>query len=761
MSLTRGICLLNYSMNLYNRYLSDLSQLTGIKATIMNIIPEDISAHLYKLLQTKSAAGWYDNKKDCVCLYEPNLIPEESDIKSKAVFLYVREKGLKSLIKDRFPEFCSDIVSEFYHGTKQMNDNRQLEKMAMDYISEIPIRDTKRWGKIATLICRYSLLDKDIKIVHSLINAHHAYIKKVQWEARMNNDHNIVDYTVKEVLGNLKNDKPEALFGRCSDPFLSVGYPETELCIRSERVRLFLDENSLLKESSPNLAELIHNPLAIIKGEQKPYDEKMPLNIVVTDYFEPGKGYLSFGIDSAEHILAGYIEKSPKVYIRSARFMSDYALIIALSSNLGDNIKYLKPGKTHGYKISLYLKQMDGKSYSELGKKGGDGTTPVLSPLSESRRLIIATNIVNDFKNPMASDVRKKLFGGILFEDNLRKRQSIKEEINSMSQKLVTGYNTPKTDRTCKTRNARSVYFTNKDFSSSVLKKLNKKGLYSAFCIMTYGKERFAAEFGTRAFKDAVSFLDSNNLSFMNHSVIKKIDESFFYSKDLDGRKNIVQKDMHSALSALTQESILKSVYFPRRINGSYIQGAGAYSLIAKSMQMARWRDCNIFITRDQALEADIGINSTAIPTYIAENGDVTPYYNLSETTFALEKTESFARLKEDSQKSTPLVDIYAKRYISMLSAPANTDYDLTLIDAAFIRYYSQQKVLINNGSFKSHIMTSYQQQLEESYNTGFMKGKAEGINMMFCREEKSAKKKNNILESQERKSKVSGPKLK
>ena len=719
-----------FIMNLYNRYISDLSRISGMSVRIENDIPKDISPFVYKQLQTRSVSGWFDSNSDCVCLYRPNIQPEESDIASNAVYLQVREKGFKSLLKDNFLNFCSDIVRDFYLGSEAMQ-GEEMEKMAMDYISEIPVSDKSRWNRIASRACLYAKLDKDDKMVRSMAAAHHSFIKKENWRARMNNDHEAVDKMAKESLGNLVNDNVNVSLGRCSDPYLRIGYPENELRIRSNSVRDFFQDNGILNAEGPNISRLLQEPMAIFKGEHKGEGEKTPLNIILTDHFVPGKGFLSFGVDAPETILAGYGEGKSKVNVRSVRFMSEYAVLSTLTRAEGNNICYLKPGEHHGYEISSYLRKMEGRSFSDLGKKSDDRNTPVYSPLSESRRLKTATNIVSNFRNPMAADTRKKLFGGILFEDNLRQRQDVKNEMKALAQRPVTGYSVHKAEGAGKTVNARAVYVSEKDFSKAAVDKFRKARIYSAFDIMTYGKERFAADFGTRTFKSALLFLDKHNLSFMNHSVIKRIDESELDGKDMAGQLAVVQKDMHNALSDFKSENLSRTVHFPRRIDGSYIQGAGAFVMMAKSFEMARWRDCNVFITREQAEKADIQLNRTAVPTYVVEKDRIVPYYNLSETSFATERPESFAILKEEALNRTPEADNYARSYITLLSGPGDSTYSIQQIDAAFDRRYSHDKGMVNNGSFAGHLNATFQNKLSESFSNGFMQGKAEGINMM------------------------------
>lgn len=716
-------------MNLIERYLSEMSRKTGISVSLVDKIPEDVPPYVYKLLQTRAASGWYDAKKDCVCLYSPNLQPRESDISSNVAFLYIREKGLIPMMKDGKMDFCRELVKDFYHGADLLS-GPELEKMAGDYIAGIRPDDMEKWGRVAELASKYSGFQADPKMARTISAGCQSYKKKCDWEARMSNDHGSVDKAAKENLGNYATERINVSLGRCSDPFLRVGYPETELRIRSGNVRDFLHENGFLMEDGPNLSELIQNPVAILKGERRAGDEKTPLHIVVTDHFEPGKGYLTFGIDAPESVLAGYGDGNVKVNVRSVRYMSEYALLSSVTKDNGVNIAYLKPGKTHGYEISSYLRGMEGRSFSELGKKGGDGTTPVYNPLSESRRLRIVANIVENFKNPMASDARRNLFGGILFDDNLRKREAVREELKALSQKPVAGY-VPKPEISSKSKNARAVYYTDKDFSAAAVRKLRKSGIHTAFDIMTYGKERFAADFGSRAFKSAVEFLDRNNFSFMNHCVIRKIDEADFRGRDLAGRFEVVQKDMYNILSGFNTDNLSKPVHFPRRIDGSYIEGAGAFTLIAKSMELARWRECNVFITRDQAEQAGIQINRTAVPTYVAERGDVTPYYNLSETSFALERTESFEMLKADALRRTPEVDRYAKTYISLLSGPGDPSFSIEHIDATYAKHYANRKDMANDGSFVKHLETTIPERLATFFKEGFKQGKAEGISMM------------------------------
>lgn len=751
-------------MNLYKRYLSDITRFNGISVSMYDRIPENVGPHTYKLLQKHKVSGWYDKEKECVCLYSPNVLPEESSINSNVVYLYVKEKGLKALMKDRFDDFCTDVVKGFYPQARMLG-SKECESMAMEYLSGIPANDRERWRHITSIACRYSYFPMHDRMIGAIASGHHAFLKKAEWEARMNNDHVQVDRKVKDSLGNMALEKVHVSFGRLADPFLRIGYPEAELRLRSSQVREFLFDNGLLDDGAPNLSEIVQNPMAIVKGENRGDKDKIPLNILITDHFVPGKGFLSFGLDSTESILAGYGEGSHHVSIRSAKFMSEYAVLCAVSGDDGRNICYLKPGKTHGYEISSYLSRMEGRSFSELGKKGGDGNTPVINPLSESRRLKVATNIVNNFKNPMASDTRRKFFGGILFEDNLNRRQEVRKELKRMSEKPVVGYSAPAPSpvKASKTVSARTVYFSERDFSAAAIRKLRKAGIGNAFEIMTYGKERFVKDFGVRAFQSAVDFLDRNNLSFMNHSVIRRIDESVFLSKDKEGRLEIVQKDMFYAFSGLDEKDTDRTVRYPRRIDGSYIQGAGCFTMIAKSLSLARWRDCNVYATRQELEEYGISPNPNAVATYVVEGGDVKAYYNLAETSYALEHTESFEMLKQDALSRTAEIDRYAKVYVYGLSCKGSDQmtFSIDLIDEAYARHYDRGKALGNNGPFVSHLKSSMPERISQAFKEGFKMGKAEGISIMaeHGRNEARQQDQGKVRKVEEVKKRPSGPK--
>ena len=687
-----------------------MSRISGISAKSVNKLPSDIDSHLYKLLQTKATSGWYDQNKDCVYVYEPNVTSDGIDIMNKVVFIKTRAKGLKGLMGERYDEFCTECLRDF------------------GYDPEI-LRDSQLDPNVAKRACQRLRLNTSEKVINAIINGQKSYLKNQQWEARRDNNHEIVNQAAVESLRKVADDNINVSLGHCSDPFLRIGYPETELQIKSKSVRAFLMDNGFLNEEAHNFTSLIQNPVAIIRGEINKDNDRIPMNIVVTDLYQEDKGFLSFGIDAPETILAGYSQGKKKVKVNSAKYMSDYALLCAMSGNNGENIRYLKSGKTYGYEISSYLRKMEGRSDAELGKKSGNGNAPVVLPFRESRRLNLVTNIVENFKNPMESDKRKKIFGGILFDDALRKREELKKEMKTLSHAPVIGSKKPQPQ--CKLSSARTTYLTEKDFTQGALKKLRANKVYSAYDIITYGKDRFVSDFGTRAFKSAVTFLDKHNLSFLNHSIIKRIDEMELIGKDFDGKCLIVQKDMYNTLSGFNEDNISKPIHFPHRLDGSYLKGAGSLTMMAKSMEMARWRECNVFLTRTEAEKMNIQINRAAVPTYIVEKEEVLAYYNLSETSFAMEKPESFSMLKSDALNKTPLVDDYAKRYIILLSGPGDPNYRLDLIDQAFERQYSGNRHLENKDSFVEYLNKSISERLSETFDDGFVKGKAEGINFM------------------------------
>ena len=688
-------------MNIYERHLSDLSRRTGIDIKLYDRLPDGIDPHIFKLIHANGASGWYDSTAERVCLYSRNLPTGEADIDATVAFLCIRDKGLKGLMREEFPLFCADVVNNLYHGIGLSEiDTKIIIQMASDFISEIPATNHDSWEQIAQKVCKYTGFENNPAFMCSLVNGLTAYHSNQYRIARNNCDYSSIDGYAKQRLQKPIEGAGVSL-GKAGDPFLRIGYPDTEIYVKSEKVRQRLLESGML-DAEQSLAAKIHNPLAIIRNSALAKDGKDVLNIVVTDHHVKGKGFLSFAIDSHKDILAGYGENKGRIFIRSCKFMSEYALMCALGSDHGKSIQYLRPGTTRGYAVSEILSGMEGRSFSELGKKDGDGNTPVISPLSESRRLTHVANIVNDFKNPMNSRKRKEFFGKYLFEDIMERRDDIRRQISSLSDKATSD-----TLPARRIEDPMKMFFRKGDFSDTAIKKMSKANVYNAFDIMTYGIDRFKADFGPKTFKQAVAFLDSRNLSFLNHTVIPRIDESIARDLDFEGRQNIVNRDLNNAFSILVPSSFSKELRMPRKIDGTYFRGAECYCLIAKSYSLARWRDCNVFISRDEAESHDISVRSGAIPTYVRNDAALVPYYNLSETSLAVENASAFDEFKEHALNSSIQVDSYAKSYIVAISdcgAPTRRvkdNFRIDLIDSAFERRYRGDYALKSNESFK------------------------------------------------------------
>lgn len=722
-------------MNVYERYIAGLSERTGIGIRLYERLPESLDPQIFRIIEKNSATGWYDSASESVCLFKRNLPSEESSIDANVAFLYLREKGISGLLGGHAESFHKDVVSEFCKIARPL-DLRSWERkdLSEGFIYDLSPDDMDSWMRIAGKVSAYTGFRPDRRFARALANGCKAYQANVYRKAKMNADHKAVDSFVKSQLSG-GGECVGASLGRAGDAFLRVGYPDAELYIRSGRVRDFLVENALLGQDIP-LTGLIQNPVAIIAGNASKKDGKEALNILVTDHYVKGEGFLSFMLDSPNDVLAGYGEGKSLIFLRGAKFMSEYALMSALGSDEGRNIRYLSPGAHGGYAVSDMLSRMEGRSFGELGKKIGNGITPDFSPLSESRRLMNVANIVNNFRNSMQSNKRKEIFGKFLFEESLERRAGLQREMEEMRKPASRQMPVPE-DRPKKIKDPKRIYYDGKDFSAGIIKKLQDRRVGNAFDVMTYGKERFRSDFGPKAFRQAVEFLDRNNLSFMHHTVVKRIDESVLTGLDSDGYVGLLNRDLHNAFSSVDEDKLSRDVCMPRRIDGTYFRGSECYCMLAKSYSLARWRECNVFISRPEAEALDINILSGAVPTYVREKGSMIPYYNLSETSFAVDNAESFKELKEYSLSTSAPIDPYAKAYMySFLNCKApsadNVDiYRTDLIDAAFERHFSRGSSLTNTGGVRER-MTGVSARLAEAY----MQGKADGIRLMDDRKE-------------------------
>lgn len=722
-------------MNVFERHLADLSRRTGISIKVYDRLPEGLDPHVYATIERNSAAGWYDAVTDRVCLFRRNLPADESSLDAAVAFQCMREKGFRALLNANTDRFYASILNGYCRGfllTDLTVSEREI--MAEDLLAAIPANDVKEWMKVACRIGEYGGFRADTRLAKALASGLKSYLNNVYRKARFSLDYDVIDRFFKARLTEGSDMKGVSL-GRASDAFLRIGYPEGELCVRSLKVRDFLSAEGFLNEGI-NLTERIQNPLAIIADKAAAMEGKDTRNIIITDHMVKGKGFLSFSVDSSNDVLGGYCEGKSSIFIRSARFMSEYALLSALGSDDGANIQYLSKGRNGGYAVTGFLMKMRDRSFEELGKRNGDGNTPVFSPLSESRRLTHVANIVSNFRNPMRSDKRKEIYGMYLYEDRLERREEMRREMVSSSAS-IHGYDRQTVEPAArKVSDPKRTYYDSRDFSQSAIRKMQKSRVVSAFDIMTYGKEHFRRDFGPKTFTMAVDFLDRHNLAFMDHVVVRRIDESVLDGLDMEGHSELLRRDMHYAFSSMKEEQLVKDVCMPRGIDGRYFRGAECYCMLAKTYSLARWRDCNVFISRDQAQSQDVSIRSGAVPTYVRENGSVVPYYNLSETSFAVDSSEAFKELKEYMQNASLRVDSYAKAYMcSFLQSNAASRngtfiYRIDLIDAAFERHFRGPSDLVNGGGVMEKL-TSMSERLAAAY----IKGKVDGINTVSGKE--------------------------
>ena len=647
-------------MDLIEKRVNELNVILPVKIKLFNLLPSDINPKTYSKLR-EGAGGWVDPASGDICLYKPNLSSEVNRLDALVTFLGVSRKGIDQFLGERnYKDICFRIGQNLMHGA---GDREFVISIGDEYIKSLGDKHTGDWDNIANAVCTVTGMHNDYALAESLCNGNTRHKQHLHKQAVTQRDLSRLENDLQNRMESISTQSNIVSLGVASDVFERIGYPSKEVKIDIESIRKFAESRGLSEESLIKSVFEIHDPIAIIKSHRQKPDGREPNNIFVTSYFIPGHGFLAFGIDSVNDFRKGVVAgRYSSIKIKAMITFSEYSLMQALLSEKGNAIHYLKPkyGKDGStYIVSDYLIKMEGRSFEELGyKKSAGGTAPSLTSLQQSHRLIMATNIVENFKNPISVEKRIKLLGESKYESMIK---ASKTDIPAMKQEQTSIVKT-KTQRPYKER----LYTVLDDhFSKGGLKRLNDRGIFRAMDLISMGEAKLREEFGIRVYKSALSFLDDNGLSFGGNVKIKTIDEYEFNAKTPAEKNKTRETDLIYSLSAVPDNVMARSVTMPRTASGTYFIGANAVSLIAKTVSLPRWRDCNIFLTAKEIEGYGLSVNQGAIPCYLQGKDDSTHIvYNLSETSLASTHPALFDAISQMSRTTSVEVPSYIKNII-------------------------------------------------------------------------------------------------
>ena len=645
------------------------------RAVILDHFPLNLSPGIYAQLKG-GAAGWYNENSGEVCLYRPNLTGKDVNIDSIVTFLHVSKKGLEHFLgTSDYKDLCFRLGREVYgHGASSFTREENIAA-GRQFLSSLSAKDNDGWAMVTRLLSNITGLKDTHSLENSLRKGLENYSKLSFNKALTEGNQSVLKQVLDDKLSKSKIEPQVLTLGMTDDVFERLGYPSVKLNISSETVKKF-ERNSgydLSSVSGTDALFKIFDPLVVFD------DRRSNTSQFVTDCFVPGRGYMTFGIQSPNGVRKG-IESGRYSTMRvcNVHFTSEYWLLNVLGADNGGRILYLKPkfGKAgNSYVVSDCLRRMQDRSIEELGyKKSVGGKALDLTPLQLSRRLIITANIVENFKNPISAEKRLKLFGKSKYDS------MVEDRYQNVEKNIDIDFKTKKPVKEVSVTDNRSYKerlntYCDDHFSKAALKKLKESGINKAMDVISFGAENFNRRFGIRAYKCAISFLEDNGLAFSNGHKIKTINEVSVKEMSEEDIRRLKYMDLANSLVYVPVNVMTRLIRMPRCSSGKYYSGADAVNLVSKSVSIPRWRDCNIFMDQTELQKYGIKINAGAIPCYISDvGGSSKVVYNFSETDFAVNHPSLFDVLSDLSRKTSAEVPGYVRNLIYTCAGEGHSD---------------------------------------------------------------------------------------
>ena len=420
--------------------------------------------------------------------------------------------------------------------------------------------------------------------------------------------------------------------GKSDGAFRALGYMDMPLVMRIDTVREMSREMGMMVNDIINQGLLgeIRHPICCIKSKKYTNQISAILNVRT----ENGDFYafnIQKKVDMPQDLKSVTLSRLYKI--------SRDNLLKALSKE--DNLLYVRRSGENIYSSDIIRVLRDDI------KKGGP-ESPVLHGANGGRRvgfnhdalddaLNVAAKVVNNFKNPKnfgdlekniaesvkkveAQDVRR-LHGangeyrvGLYHDDrdaalgeDVLHRDSAQDAIThplNVGAKIDNISDNTKRDNgsSLKSEALKSLSRPIADggFSKAAQKKFSDKGISNAGDIrsrlmLNNGEERFAKDFGQKALRDAKRWLDELGISSLRVASRQKVSEE---TSGLTG-SSLAEVDFFRALREFPKETLPGQVVMPVSPDGHLYRGMDSYQLSARQAANARWKGCNVFLSKE------------------------------------------------------------------------------------------------------------------------------------------------------------------
>jgi hypothetical protein len=594
--------------------------------------------------ESRRRSSWVDGQGKVV-IYVPNMQATRSSMDSAVAYAVISEKGLEGLLgRERYEDLCQRLAAMSGVSLGDSFGMDEVVGLGRDYLNGLVSHkgDAQGWDQFLSSFADVSGMRISSQMSSSL-RASLAFHESLR----------------QKLEGHVS--ERYASMGTVSDAYMRLGYPAFEVTVGNDYLERFssVKGHDLSALSRSALSDVMQDPLCVFRCPAvRP--ESAASCLAVSGYRLPDGGLLGFYLPSPEDVSRGFERKGwSQIRCLGMASVSDLRLVKSILKE--DSLRYLKPvGGEDGtsFVVSKMLSKMEGKDPKELSLKGDDGSSPDISPMIFSRHLNTASNIVNNFRNPMSSKRYKYFYGASRAEvASMRRTDTM---IGMLSSAPTTGVRKEVVNKERPSFKQRlQAPLTKEWFSAALLKKFEKAGVSNAGHLISIGEEGVREKFGLRAAKSVSAYLDASGLSYRGVRKYAVVTMKSVADMTVQEKEDLRFHDFHKALSGVPDRIEAGSLGMPRDAAGVYFSGVNAAALVSRLSYVERWQGCNVFLDADDLRRYSLEVSRECVPCHLAAaDGSLRTVFNLADTSLAKEHA-LYERVVRDSLAQSVAVPAY------------------------------------------------------------------------------------------------------
>lgn len=515
----------------------------------------------------------------------------------------------------------------------------------------------------------------------SVCNGLKAYRYGILEKVREGSDEALIEKFAMETASPYSGHRHLHL-GKSEGAMKALGYPDVPLVLNIEAIRKYAGKMDLSVEKviEGGLLHKIKNPIAVVKSK---YNGS---NIGVLDE-----------IDSTGRIIVCYFPNKKNIESKNTLGGFDAIAPDALCRIIGHGERKELSSDTllfadfkSGSSVKRSLEDVLKKAFDIQDKKGEDALHRVSAQDAKARLLNVTANILQNFKNPKNfDDLEKNIADSIkkVEAQDARRLQNRVKEISGTSipalpsSALNVAAKIDNISDNTKWDNGSSLKsealknlsrpIADGGFSKAAQKKFSDKGISNAGDIrsrlmLNNGEERFAEDFGQKALRDAKRWLDELGISSLRVASRQKVSEE---TSGLTG-SSLAEVDFFRALREFPKETLPGQVVMPVSTDGRLYRGMDSYQLSARQAANARWKGCNVFLSKEDMAAFGLTPLPSAEPVSLLSK-DGLQVWNLMDLDMGDAMKE---RLVERYREMTPAVPAPMVRQMATFTPQTKAD---------------------------------------------------------------------------------------